>query len=210
MNLTELFRASLKELRTIDCTFAVGGGFAADLYRKQLRGTSDIDYLFLTDGPVAQTGKGLLEKLNLGTGELKLHQLSRTPAMNKKSQEVYILVGRKTNEEPGIDLLLPPFPWFHKALMRAQSHMVDFGFGPTPTITAEDVILAKLFANRPKDIDDIISIFESDHTLDLAYLIGEMERLKLGLPEVTVSVAPKALRVFSKRINKEKKPFPGS
>ena len=199
MNLTELFKTSLEELRAIDCTFAVAGGFAADLYRKQARGTNDIDYLFLANSLGTQVGKELLLKLKLGAGEIKLHQLTKSPRMNKKSQEVYILVGRKTSEDPGVDLLLPPFPWFQKALERAQSNPVDFGFGPTPTIKVEDVILAKLFAGRPKDVDDIISIFESERTLDLAYLAGEMERLGLMLPQVALSVAPKALRVFARR-----------
>ena len=109
MNLTELFRASLKELRALDCTFAIGGGFAADLYRKQPRGTNDIDYLFLTDGIGTQAGKNMLSKLKLSAGEVRLHQLTRTPKMNKRSQDVYILVGRNTSEDPGVDLLLPPF-----------------------------------------------------------------------------------------------------
>jgi hypothetical protein len=208
MNLTDLFKASLDELRAVNCIFAVGGGFAADLYRKQPRGTSDIDYLFLVDGLEVKTGKDLLKKLNLAAGEVKLHQLTRSPRMHKKSEEVYILVGRTTEEDPGVDLLLPSFPWFQNAIQRAQNHLVDFGFGPVPTITAEDVLLAKLFAKRPKDIDDIISIFDSGHALDLAYLAGEMERLKYSLPDEAVPAAPKALKIFAKRTKRRREPFP--
>ena len=208
MSLTELFKTSLKTLRDLDCTFAVAGGFAADLYRKQTRGTNDIDYLFLAEGSGIRLGKEMLTKLKLGTGEVRLHQLSRTPRMNKKSQEVYILVGRSADQELGVDLLLPPFPWFEKALERAQANLVDFGFGAIPTITAEDVVLSKLFAGRPKDHDDIISIFESARVLDLVYLAGEMERLGFILPEATLSLAPKALRVLTKRKKVKKKPFP--
>ena len=208
MKLTELFRASLKELRASGAAFAIGGGFAADLYRKQPRGTNDIDYLFLADVGDLASGKELLKKLGLSAGEVKFHQLSRAPRMNKKSQEVYILVGRISDDDPGVDLLLQPFPWFQKALERAQSHLIDFGFGPTPTLTAEDLILAKLFANRPKDVDDLISIFESGRPLDLAYLAGGMERLGFTLPSETISLAPKALRVFSRRKKGKRMPFP--
>jgi hypothetical protein len=208
MNISELFNVSIKEMRAMKCSFAVGGGFAADLYRHQARGTADIDYLFLVEGDSEEVGKKYLSKLNLSAAEVRLHQLTRSPRMNKKSQDIFILVGRAAGQDAGVDLLLPSFPWFQNALERAQHHLVDFGFGPTPTITVEDCILAKTFASRPKDIDDILSIFEAGHPLDLAYLTGELERLQMRLPEEAKSLAPKALRVFSKRKKRQKKSFP--
>jgi len=205
MTLTELLKHSLELLRSVKCRFAIGGGLAADLYRRQVRGTGDLDFLFLAEESDTSEAKEILKRLGLGTVEIRLHDLTRSPRMNKKSQEVYMLVGRKKKEdEPGVDLLLPPFPWFPKALDRAQSHLVNFGFGPTPTLTAEDLILAKIYAKRPKDIDDIISIFEAKYPLDLDYLAGEMERLKLILPEALMADAPIGLRTLSRRMRKKK------
>lgn len=214
MTLAKLFLSALKELKKLNCTYAVAGGFAADLYRLQDRGTNDIDFLFLTDGLETEKGKELLEKLKLSGKEAKEHDLKRSPMMNKKSADVFILVGRKEDTSYGVDLLLPQFPWFEKALSRAQSNKIDFnlGFGSIPTITAEDVILAKLYAGRLKDKDDVLSIFqahaESKVKLDLNYLISEMTRLKLNLPDEVVKEAPKALRVLAKRKKHNKRTFP--
>lgn len=205
MNLTDLFKRSLDELRSLECTFAVGGGFAADLYRKQERGTGDIDFLFIAEEPIADRGREILQKLGFKVGEARLHNLTRSPQMNKKNQPIYILVGRTDDEnEPGVDLLLPSFPWFEKALARAQSNLVDFGFGPTPTMTVEDILLAKMFAKRLKDVDDIISIFERQLSLDLEYLAGEMERLKFVVPDDAIVVTPKALKILTRRRKKNR------
>ena len=199
MKLSELFKAASKELTDLECTFAVGGGLAADLYRKDTRSTNDVDFLFLADGMELDKGRTLLRKLNLGVGEVKLHQLTRSPAMNKKSKGTYILVGRANADDPGVDLLLPPFPWFANAMRRSQSNLIDFGFGSVPTLTAEDIILAKLFANRFKDLDDVQSILEAKKPLDVGYLAAEMDRLGFSFPPEVVAVAPKELRRFAKR-----------
>lgn len=208
MKLSELFEAASKELNTFDCKFAVGGGLAADLYRKETRTTKDADFLFLAGGMELEKGRTLLKKLNLGVGEIKLHQLTRSPSMNKKSKDVYILVGRSSADEPGVDLLLPPFPWFANAVRRAQSNLVDFGFGLVPTLTAEDIILAKLDANRFKDLDDVQSIFEAKEALDIGYLEAEMDRLGFTFPPEIVQIVPKNLKRFAKRKMRRKKSFP--
>lgn len=208
MNLSELFKATVEELQRLQCKFAVAGGLAASLYREQSRTTFDADFLFLANGLEVKKGRELLEKLNLGVGEVKLHQLTRSPQMNKKSKETFILVGRKGKENPGVDLLLPPFPWFEKAINRAEANKFDFGFGKIPTVTPEDMILTKLYANRPKDVDDIISIFESGKELDLTYLAGEISRMQLTLPKDALQVAPKALKRFAKKPLTRKRSFP--
>lgn len=216
MTLTELFLSAVRELRLLECKFAVGGGFAADLYRSEIRGTGDIDFLFLTNGSEKEKGKALLNQLDLNGREATLFDLKRLPGMNKKSADVFILVGRKGKEKEGVDLLLPPFPWFQNAIERAQVNLFDFGhgIGVVPTLTAEDVILAKLDAGRLKDKDDINSIFaayadpDSKVELDLNYLIAEMSRLKLRLPDEVIREAPKALRVFAKKRKRRKTPFP--
>jgi len=76
------------------------------------------------------------------------------------------------------------------------------------------VILAKLFAGRLKDKDDINSIFEShadqgsNVRLDLNYLIEQMQGLNLHLPQENLKEAPTALRVLAKQKRIMKKRFP--
>ena len=102
-----------------------------------------------------------------------------------------------------------------KALLK-RLNLFDFGHGVglVPTLTAEDVILAKLDAGRLKDKDDSNSIFEShadkdsEVTLDLNYLIREMCELKLSLPEECLQDAPTALRVVAKKRRRVKRSFP--
>lgn len=216
MSLGKLFASAVRELRALKCEYAVGGGFAADLYRYQVRGTGDIDFVFFTDGMEKEKGKELLERLELEGKEVTLFDLKRLPGMNKKNADVFILVGRKGKSKEGVDLLLPPFPWFQQAIKRAQSNLFDFGHdtGPVPTLTAEDVILAKLFAGRLKDWDDVNSIFQAQAdpdsrvALDLNYLIQQMERLNLSLPKECLPDAPTALRIRAKQKKKVKKAFP--
>lgn len=216
MSLAGLFVSAITELKAIDCEYAVGGGFAADLYRLEVRGTGDIDFLFFTNGLEKEKGKELLKRLELEGREATLFDLKRAPGMNKRTADVFILVGRKGKEKAGVDLLLPPFPWFKQAISRAQSNLFDFGHGvgPVPALTAEDVILAKLFAGRLKDWDDVNSIFQahadldSRVKLDLNYLIQQMGKLNLALPKECLKDAPKALRVHAKQKKIVKKSFP--
>ena len=208
MKLVELAESTINELKKIKCDFAVCGGLAADLYRKMSRVTRDVDFLLLADGAEVERGKRVLKALGLGIGEVKLHQLEHAPRMNKRGQETYILVGRNEKEDMGVDLLLPPFPWFANALKRSKHNQVDFGFGEIPTLTPEDVILAKLHANRRKDIDDVISILESGRELDEIYLQGELDRMQLTLPKDVLKAAPPSLRRFAKRAVPKKRSFP--
>ena len=79
----------------------------------------------------------------------------------------------------GIDLILPVLPWVEPAIARAQLNKIDFGFGMLPTITPEDLILAKLFAiydnpDRPYDRDDVISVCSNTPDLDRGYLASQI------------------------------------
>ena len=59
-----------------------------------------------------------------------------------------------------IDILLPAVAYQEVALDRAQDHV----------ITAEDGIVHKLIAWRPRDRNDIASILEAGHDLDEGYI----------------------------------------
>lgn len=121
------------------------GALAALQYRAQPRATVDVDFL-------ARTLDGLAE------------------AMEADGYEC------KTIAEPGG----PPFVVF----IRGKGHRVDVLLAETeyqrtaldratgPAITAEDVIVHKLIAWRPRDQDDIAQIFAAGVELDERYIEG--------------------------------------
>lgn len=97
-----------------------------------------------------------------------------------------MLIGRETTTSPsiGADLILPRIPWVPSALKRAQDNQLDFGFGSIPVLTVEDVIVAKCYAlhhavSRPKDLDDLQSILEAEHALDLVYIRTQLVNLNI-------------------------------
>ena len=180
------------------CTFAIAGGFLASLYRKDLRYTEDLDFLLFSESYL-ESVKIIHRQLKLETSLVKLHQLKRLPMMNKKSQPALIAVGRSKSNSIGVDFILPEMPWFSLALERAQSNLIDFGAGSIPALTIEDLIIAKVFAGRHKDIDDLISIFEAEHTLNQTYLYDNLKKLNLNLPKDVLKILPKKMaRVFKK------------
>lgn len=48
-------------------------------------------------------------------------------------------------------------------------------------------------ANRFQDLDDLQSIPLAENELDLIYVVGELERLKITLPTSIKTYAPKSL-----------------
>jgi len=202
-----LLKQASKILRRTNYRFAVGGGLAANFYRSDPRLTKDVDLLLLLDTPAKtqQAAIQLIKKLKLYPGLAKVSDLKRAPMMNKKGSPVVMVVGRKP-EEPkagGVDILLPQMKWVPKALERAQHNLIDFGFSRLPTITPEDLIIAKTFAlhdnpSRYTDMDDLQSIFETNLALDLPYLCAQFERHRISLPKNLERTAPKGLQRISK------------
>src|SRR5262249_49160033 len=100
-----------------------------------------------------------------------------------------LIVGREDHEGTyiGIDFLLPVLPWVEAAIHNAQSNRLDYGFALMPTVTPEDLIIAKLFAiqgdpNRPYDQDDVKSILRNQKNLNIEYIRASAEKYKLRFP----------------------------
>lgn len=209
MNFENFLKTVVSHLKKRNIQFALAGGLAASLYRQQIRTTNDIDFLFYTDSENQKQAEQIIKDLKLKPHIIRQAQLEGGPlfAIKRKTTKPFIVAGRKENKptEIGLDFLLPRFPWFQKALERAQSNLVDFGFGKIPCLTAEDVILSKLFslknnAQRFQDLDDLKSIFEAKRDLNLSYLSGEMKALKLPLPKEIQNLAPTTLLKTTKNI----------
>lgn len=202
VSLETLFRSAVCELRHRDVQFAVAGGFAADLYRMQPRVTMDVDLVVLTDAHPLETAVSVIEALGLHAGIARKADLDGGPlfAIRRHNTEPCMIVGRTegTSGGEGVDILLPAIPWVRDAVLRAQSNLVDFGFGPVPVLSVEDVVLSKLYALRAsplraKDLDDLQSIFEAGHELDTAYLAGRIQQFGIAIPAAAKPLLPKVL-----------------
>lgn len=106
----------LKERR---CKFAIAGGLAANFYRSEIRVTEDIDIMLYCDNPIEQI-REIFDQFGYTPYFAKLHDLKRSPMMNKKSQPILIAIGRGKEQGVGLDFLLPEIPWFGNAIDRAQ------------------------------------------------------------------------------------------
>ena len=191
MSLDTLFRNAVKALRERNIMFAVAGGLAADLYRLEPRLTMDVDLAIVTKSRELKTAKDVLESLGLSPGVAREADLAGGPlfAIRRKSTKPCMVVGRREGAPggEGVDLLLSAIPWVADATRRAQDNPIDFGFGPVPVLTVEDVIVSKLFALssarlRAKDLDDLQSIYDADDDIDVAYLASQMRRWKIVVP----------------------------
>jgi hypothetical protein len=188
MNLLFRMQQSVELFQNKQIRFALAGGMVASLYRNQPRATADIDFaVWLHDDA---TAKDILNALGLEAHRLRKAQLEGGPAfaIKRENTPVYMLCGRSPGAEIGVDLILLSVPWVNSALDRAQANAVDFGFGGVPCITAEDLVLSKLYAlnNQPTrfmDLDDIRSILEAQSELDWIYLRDQAKHLGLSIPD---------------------------
>ena len=212
MSLETLFKAAATELDKRQISYAVAGGLAASLYRREPRLTMDVDFVILTPSDSAGTAVEVLKTIGLEVGIARRADLAGGPlfAIRRRNTEPCMVVGRDADhqDEEGVDILLPSIPWVGDAVLRAQDNRVDFGFGPVPAITLEDIILAKLYAlaagiPRPKDMDDLQSMYEANGDgVDTAYLAGQMRRFHLAVPATTEPFLPAALVALSRDVRR--------
>ena len=210
--LEEQLRAGVALLQKHKLSFAVAGGMAASIYREEERLTKDIDFIIDGSGDLVQLSKEMISELGLRTLAVRKADLEGGPlfAIKKKNTAVMLLIGRDPDKKaPGVDFLLPINNWVPRALERAKHNMLDWGFERLPTLTAEDVIVAKLISskskNREQDILDLRSIFRSECILDFTYLIARMKEFSLSLPMPVYDSSPIELQRASRRIARQNK-----
>lgn len=206
-SILDQFKLVVRTLEEKGTRYAAAGGLAASAYRVEPRATKDIDILIMTDEKPEQLQIKFEGQFKMPFTLVRRAQLEGGPhfAIKRASTPVCILVGRNKDDplQVGVDFLLPNLPWFHSAFERAQTNLIDFGFGKIPTLTPEDLILAKIYSSsnnsqRFKDIDDIQHIL-IHRECDIAYIASEMERLGLILPRAYLDSAPKPLQKASRR-----------
>jgi hypothetical protein len=207
MSLESLFAAAVRELRERHVPFAVAGGFASALYRREPRLTMDVDLAIVAASHAKETAVAIVEALGLRAGIVREADLTGGPlfAIKRHNTAPCMIVGRSATKafEGGVDILLPAIPWAAEAVRRAQVNQVDFGFGRVPVLTIEDVVLSKLYAlmtpqPRAKDLDDLQSISQAEHELDTPYLAGQIRRLSIVVPRAAMTFLPEALQQLAR------------
>ena len=191
MKLLQALKELFSLLESFHGSWAVCGGIAATVYRETPRFTGDID--------IAIVGREPLSAIHIA--EAVLRRLNYSPMAgfiadregNLGNQQA-LVIGRETTSETflGVDFLLPVIPWVSNAVVRAQSNILDYGFVSAPTITVEDLIIAKLYAlkdspERISDQDDIDAILRGNNRFDLNYLQQQAAFHRLTLPATLVS-----------------------
>ena len=205
MNLQVFFKKVRAELQKRNISYAMAGGFVASVHRKEPRATEDLDFFILAKTYEDGVATELIDFFGLKTHIVRKADLEGGPvfAIKNKNTPINMVVGR-SHEKPDLDLILSNIKWSEGIMERAQANKVDFGFGPTPCLTVEDILIAKFysFANnktRFKDLDDIQSIFQADNDLDNDYILGRLHELNLWIPKEVVQSTPRELKSKLKR-----------
>ena len=168
-------------------SWAVCGGVAACIYRDVPRFTGDID-IALVDSPAKAAGDIARDVLK-GLGYSPQYGF-----VNDKDGHLLpgqaLVVGREIEPSSylGVDFLLPILPWVQAAVTRAQCNLLDYGFDKLPTITPEDLCIAKVYAmcgtpERGVDRDDVLSMLSVAHEFDREYFFMTAKDLDLIIPE---------------------------
>lgn len=136
--------ASIAEIfDDVGVAWTLVGALAANRYRATPRFTTDVDTM-------AMFAPELLDRLEQEGFEVTV--------VADAGEGPHLL--RCHRGSAAIDILIPVVEYQREALRRASDHV----------LTPEDVIIHKLIAGRPRDLDDIRSILEAGVELDRSYL----------------------------------------
>lgn len=81
-----------------------------------------------------------------------------------------------------LDVVLAGSALEARFLDRAQEH--DLGGTTVPVVTPEDLLVAKILASRPKDLEDVVGILcERRDQIDLTYVRGTLRELEAALDQ---------------------------
>lgn len=150
---------------------AIIGGIAITA-RVRPRLTDDVDLLVTVP-------QGALDQLLVVSGE-RGFVADDGPAMRELAEAGLLRLWSSTEpDRVGIDVIFVDSDHLESATLRAT--VVDFGFCALPVASIEDLLLLKLEANRPQDIDDILAIKDAHGpNLDMSYVRASAQRLGLA------------------------------
>ena len=148
--------------------WALVGGMAV-VVRARLRPTEDVDLLVEVGPATLPPLLALLEREGFAGDDAEMRTL-----MEGGLVQLWGPPDRRTGI--GLDLLFADDALSREVLRRATP--VEIDGVPIPVASPEDLILMKLDANRPTDLDDVIALRDAfDASLDRAYLARMAMRL---------------------------------
>ncbi len=190
MNIVKTLEKIVCVLENRNINYALAGGLASNIYRKDMRLTQDIDFAVALGINEINIGKKALQEINLQVGVVHEGDLLGSPfRRSRKKTKAQILVGRnpKLKNQVGVDLILSTMPWVMEAITRAQKNKIKIFEKSYPALTIEDFVISKLYAlghqKRYKDLDDLEQVLGNNQNFDITYLAGRMDALNLPIPK---------------------------
>jgi hypothetical protein len=208
VSLSDLLVSAVRALKKHDCTFAVGGAFAANIYRSEVRATEDIDFGIIAPGRDLEIVEAVWSELGIQGRVVTRREASLAPTFEPGAK--WMMVADK-RESRRVDFMLWALDWVTRAVERAQANVHPIPQGETaPFMTLEDVLVAKAFAvhhisakqdpyKHMSDIQDIL--VHNDKQVDLQYLAARLHECKVSLPKVMKPSLPLAFQSLTKGKN---------
>ncbi len=163
-------------LREEGIPFAVIGGIAAT-FRGDARFTADIDVVIGVDLDEALQ---LIQRLPQSVFQPLF------PGVDEVLRASYLLPLRHSVTKVSVDIAVGMSGFERQAISRATE--VEISGCQIPIVTAEDLILMKLLAGRPRDIDDVRNILlRQGAALDWNYLLEIGEQLQQAVDQDLLS-----------------------
>lgn len=139
---------------------ALCGGVAANLYREEVRATTDVD-LSIAVGPAGMVG--LVESVEAGGWT--------TQVFEKATEQLRL----SKEGSPRVDCIVATTDYERAAIDRART--VPIESHQIPVLTAEDLIVFKLMAGRARDYEAVAAIINAQSArLDTSYITGWLEQ----------------------------------
>ena len=143
---------------------ALCGGIAANLYRAEIRATTDVDFYIL----VAST------QLVALTREFEGHGWRAHPFWRSNEQ-----LRLEKDETPRVDCLIAATDFERAALHRTLA--APFEGRPIPVLSPDDLIVFKLVAGRARDYEAVIAIINTaGRELDVPYIKASLTELGIA------------------------------
>jgi len=205
---SELLKTAAARLQEQKIPFVVGGTLVASIYRLEKRAMNHVSLLVDCRAQDLSFFSGLFPEPYTEFQLPDSNPIDGFKTLKSISDATGVLVlGANKQKNLRLELVMPSFPWFSDAFSRAQYNCLDFSFATLPTMTVEDIIIAKLYSatvgeHRYLDLDDVLSILRAAHPLDLSYLTNSFNRLKLDFPRSLWSDAPEGLRRIARSASK--------
>jgi hypothetical protein len=147
-----------------DVVHALCGGIAANLYRAEIRATTDVDFYIL----VASTQLVALTREFEGRG-WKAHPFWRANEQLRLEKD----------DTPHVDCLIAATGFERAALQRTLT--APFEGRPIPVLSPEDLIVFKLVAARARDYEAVAAIINTGgRELDVPYIKSRLEELDIS------------------------------